>query len=262
VSGTERRGLAVVTGAGSPTGIGFAIARALGAAGHPLLVASTTARIHERVAELRAAGCEATGVACDLTDEAGIAALLAAVADARVDVLVNNAGMAVLGDMDALADLDCISLAQWRRSLERNLGTAFLATRALLPAMKSHGYGRIVNISSLMAMQGHMLGQRPGDIAGADYSAAKAGMVGLTKSLSFEVAPRGITVNAIAPGPVMTEIQGPKPKEQLERIPRDTAVGRFGRPEEIAQAVLYLVGPESGFITGQLLPVTGGVWGL
>ncbi len=172
-------GLAVITGAGSPTGIGFAVARALGAAGHALLVASTTARIQERVAELREAGMQARGVACDLSTEDGVAELTATAGDGVIDVLVNNAGMAVLGEMDELAALEDVTLAQWQRSFERNLTTAFLVTRAVLPRMKARGFGRIVNVSSTTGAVSAVAG----DTA---YAAAKAGLLGFTRAVALE----------------------------------------------------------------------------
>jgi 3-oxoacyl-[acyl-carrier protein] reductase len=239
--------LAIVTGAGSATGIGFAIAQALGAAGHALLVASTTDRIHERAAELRTCGHDARGVASDLTTEAGVAALVAAVGEAPVGVLVNNAGMAVLGETDALADLGDVTLAAWRLALERNLGTAFLVTRAFLPAMKQRRYGRVINISSTTGAVSAVAG----DTA---YAAAKAGMVGFTRAVALEGAPFGVTVNAVAPGWIATGSQTEREAAAGARTP----VGRSGTPAEVASIVAYLASPRAAYLTGQLIVVDGG----
>ena len=180
MSGAAASRVAVVTGAGSATGIGFAIARALGHTGLRILIASTTDRIHERAADLRREDIDATGVACDLTSEAGVAALVAAAGGGEaVDVLVNNAGMAVLGEMESLAELAQVSLEQWQRSLERNLTTAFLVTRALLPGMQQRGYGRVVNVSSTTGTVSAVAGD-------SAYEAAKAGLVVFTRAVALE----------------------------------------------------------------------------
>jgi 3-oxoacyl-[acyl-carrier protein] reductase len=234
--------VALVTG--GSRGIGRAISLALAAEGAAVAVnyRKRESEAADVVAEIERAGGRAIAVRADVSISEEVQAMIAEVNTRLgvIDVLVIIAGMA------SIVDIDSITEAQFDRMLAVNLKSAFLCTQSVLRGMRQRRWGRIINMSSLAA--------RGAGIVGVHYNASKAGLEGLTRGYAARLAPDGITVNAVAPGPVDTEMAEPlKAANVAARIP----LGRFAAPEEVAQVVMLLM--RDGYITGQTIPVNGGL---
>ena len=234
---------ALVTGASG--GIGAEIARSLHAAGATVGLSGT--RVEPLEALAAELGDRAHVLPCNLSDTDAVDALPKQAAEAMgaVDILVNNAGIT----RDNL--FMRMSPEEWQSVLDVNLSATFRLCKGVMRGMMKARWGRIVNISSVVGATGN-----PGQ---ANYAASKAGMIGMSKSLAYEVASRGITVNAVAPGFIETAMTDKLTDDQKSGIMGQIPAGRMGTPEEIAAGVLYLASPEAGYVTGTTLHINGGM---
>ncbi|WP_028982993.1 3-oxoacyl-[acyl-carrier-protein] reductase [Sporolactobacillus terrae] len=239
--------IALVTGASR--GIGRAIALKFAQLGASVIVnySGSKTRAEDTAAEIRSTGSEALVWQCDIADEQAVQKMIkAAIAHfGKIDILVNNAGITRDGLLMRMKEAD------WDAVLNTNLKGVFLATKAVIRPMMRQKQGRIINVASVVGILGNA-GQ-------ANYVAAKAGVIGLTKSTAREVASRGITVNAVAPGFIVTDMTDQLPEEVKDKMKQEIPLGQLGTPKDVANVVAFLASEDSKYMTGQTLSIDGGM---
>jgi 3-oxoacyl-[acyl-carrier protein] reductase len=239
--------VALVTGASR--GIGSATAIALAQSGHRVAIGwrSDADGAKATLAAIEAAAGEGVAVQLDVTDSASVDAAVGQVEESfgPVEILVSNAGLADDGLFARMAE------ERWRRVLETNLDGAFLVTKRVVPNMMRGRWGRIITVSSVNAYIG-AAGQ-------ANYAAAKAGLIGLTRALARELAPRSITCNVVAPGPIATDMTASLTDDQRDRMTTAVPLARMGTPEEVAAVIDFLASEPASYVTGAVVPVDGGL---
>ena len=242
---------ALVTG--GARGIGEAISTALAENGASLVINFHTSegRAEELVGQFQRKGVRAIAIKADVTVPEEIEGMFEEAQERMgdtIDILVNNAGTQL-----ALASVEAMSLDLWNEALALNLTAAMLCSKYVIPGMKEKGWGRIINVSSISARSG-------GGLGGISYASAKGGLGTFTKGLAKELGPAGITVNALAPGVILTQIHEKfSTQESLEQLKKMTALGKLGQPEDVAGAVLFLSSDSASYITGETIAINGGL---